>query len=73
METKIESVSREIVVLIHGWISHRALMKPLQWRFQRLGYSTRNWGYRSLRRSIEEHAVDFANYLFELQKTAEAE
>ncbi len=63
--------SREVVVLIHGWISHRALMKPLEWRFQRLGYATRNWGYKSLRRSIEEHAVDFANYLIKLENSAE--
>jgi pimeloyl-ACP methyl ester carboxylesterase len=48
-------------------------MKPLEWRFQRLGYATRNWGYSSLRRSIEEHAVDFASYLNELEKTLEAE
>ena len=70
--TKIESIRQEIVVLIHGWVSHRALMKPLEWRFQRLGYATRNWGYKSLRRSIEEHSVDFASYLVDLEKTTEA-
>ena len=69
-ETNIESDSREIVVLIHGWVSHRALMKPLEWRFQRLGYATRNWGYHSLRGSIEQHAVEFASYLDALQKSA---
>ena len=61
---------REIVVLIHGWVSHRALMKPLEWRFRRLGYATRNWSYRSLRGSIEEHASEFASYLMDLQKSA---
>jgi pimeloyl-ACP methyl ester carboxylesterase len=54
---------RETVVLIHGWISHRYLMKPLEWRLQRAGYLTHNWGYRSLRASIDKHAEDFANYL----------
>ena len=38
-------------------------MKPLEWRIQRAGYDTRNWGYRSLRSSIEKHAEDFAEYL----------
>ena len=44
-------------------------MKPMQWRFQQLGYATLNWGYKSLRRSIEEHAVDFTSYLVDLEKT----
>ncbi len=53
----------EKVVLIHGWISHPLLMKPLEWRLQRAGYGTSNWGYRSLRHSIPDHARDFAAYL----------
>lgn len=47
-------------------------MKPLEWRFQRLGYATRNWGYRSLRCSIDHHALDFENFLIELERTTEA-
>jgi pimeloyl-ACP methyl ester carboxylesterase len=62
----------ETVVLIHGWISHRYLMKPLEWRIQRAGYATRNWGYRSLRASIEDHAEDFASYLHGLDQSTSA-
>ena len=60
----------ETVVLIHGWVSHRYLMKPLEWRIQRAGYATHNWGYRSLRLSIEEHAVDFASFLHKRDQTS---
>ena len=56
----------EKVVLIHGWISHRVLMKPMESRFRRAGYDTCNWGYRSLMRSIAEHAEDFAKLLHEV-------
>lgn len=64
--------STEKVVLIHGWISHTLLMKPLEWRFQRAGYATCNWGYRSLRGSIAEHASAFAKFLSEVDQTQNA-
>ncbi len=63
---KNPAVSLEKVVLIHGWISHRWLMKPLEWRLRRAGYATYNWGYRSLSRSIAEHASQFADCLHEV-------
>ncbi len=62
----------ETVVLIHGWVSHPYIMKPLEWRIQRAGYDTRNWGYRSLRYSIEKHAQDFASFLNKLDQTSTA-
>ena len=66
MSTDLKPI--EQVVLIHGWISHPLLMKPLEWRLQRAGFATCNWGYRSLTRSIQEHAQDFATYLHQLDQ-----
>lgn len=64
--------NHETVVLIHGWVSHRYIMKPLEWRIRRAGYNTRNWGYRSLRFSIEKHAEDFACFLHKLDQSCTA-
>ena len=61
MSTNLAPVEK--VVLIHGWVSHPLLMKPQEWRLQRAGFATCNWGYPSLRRSIQDHARDFAAYL----------
>lgn len=63
---------RETVVLIHGWVSSRYVMMPLEWRIRRAGYSTHNWSYRSLRSSIEKHADDFANFLHTVDQTSSA-
>ncbi len=57
------SVGSETIVLIHGLISHPWIMKPLEWRLQRAGFATRNWGYRSLSGSNADHAKRFAEYL----------
>ncbi len=58
------------VVLIHGWISHPIIMKPLEWRLQHEGFATRNWGYPSLRGNIEEHAAAFADLLHSINEAA---
>lgn len=64
------STPAEKVVLIHGWVSHPVLMKPLEWRLQRAGFTTCNWGYRSLQHSIHDHARDFGDYLRELDQAS---
>lgn len=68
----IDQQNKETVVFIHGWISHRFIMKPLEWRMRRAGYDTHNWGYRSLHATIEKHAEDFAAYLHKLDQSSSA-
>ncbi len=63
-------VGVESVVLIHGLGAHWALMQPLAWRLQRAGFTTLNWGYRSLTHDIETHAEALAQWLSQLDAAA---
>ena len=46
----------EFVLLIHGFLSKRLLMKPLARRMRDAGYTTCGWGYPSYLGSLRRHA-----------------
>ncbi|MGI9515811.1 MAG: esterase/lipase family protein [Pirellulaceae bacterium] len=48
--------SREPVFFVHGFLSKRLLMKPLQWQVGRYGFPTAGWGYPSYLGSLKWHA-----------------
>ena len=56
----------ECVVLTHGFMANRWMLALLASRLRARGWSTRNWGYPSLRPSVLEHAGRFADLLTEL-------
>lgn len=56
----------ECVVLTHGFMANRWMLALLASRLRARGWSTRNWGYPSLRPSVLEHAGRFADFLTEL-------
>ncbi len=58
---------REVVVLVHGLGAHRLMMKPLARRLTRGGFQTRNWGYPSTRRVIQDHARNLTKVLEQLE------
>ena len=58
--------SGEIVVLTHGFMANRWLLKPLARRLRQQGWSTSTWGYPSLRPSVLEHGRRFAERLSQL-------
>src|SRR4051812_48851945 len=49
-------VTREAIILVHGHGAHPLLLEPLRRALQRQGFRAVNWGYGSLRGSIEAHA-----------------
>ena len=53
-QTCIES--KQLVILVHGFLSKRLLMKPLEWQIARLGFRTQRWGYPSYYGSLQDHA-----------------
>lgn len=55
MDTPMDPESN-LVIVIHGYCSHRLIMAPMCWRLRRRGYRVENWGYHSLFRSIDTHA-----------------
>lgn len=54
------SLDRQCVVLVHGLGAPAAVMRPMQRRFERVGYATQNFGYRSLVGPIEQHGSTLA-------------
>jgi pimeloyl-ACP methyl ester carboxylesterase len=59
---------RELVFLLHGIAAPSWMMTPLARRLEAAGYVVNNWGYRSIRRSIDEHGERLAR---ELQRVAD--
>ncbi len=53
----------EVVVLVHGLAAPRLSMNGLASCLASVGFSVRNWGYRSLWFSIEQHATLLREYL----------
>ena len=56
----------ETVVLLHGMLASSRSMRPLEEALAREGYRVINWGYRSLARSITDHAARLVRMLDEL-------
>ncbi|MEZ6136820.1 MAG: hypothetical protein R3C53_18140 [Pirellulaceae bacterium] len=52
-------LSRELVVLTHGLVSHRLIMFPLSRQLRRAGFQTALWGYRSTRHDVATHGQRF--------------
>lgn len=59
--------SRDVVVLTHGFMAHRVMLKLLAARLRRSGWETRIWGYESCLTSVARHADRFASFLDRLQ------
>lgn len=47
----------DIVLLVHGFASHRAVMWPLSLRLQSFGFRAVSWSYASLFSPIDAHAT----------------
>lgn len=56
----------ELVVLIHGLAANRFVMRPLERRLRRCGYTTANFGYRSALSPIQPHVERFRRRLADL-------
>jgi alpha-beta hydrolase superfamily lysophospholipase len=61
-------MTREAVILVHGHGAHPVLLEPLRRALQRQGFRAVNWGYGSLRGSIEAHAAQLAAKAEELDE-----
>jgi len=59
--------SRDVVVLTHGFMAHRFMLRLLAARLRRAGWDTRIWGYESCLTSVTRHAGRFAGFLGHLQ------
>lgn len=59
---------RETVVLIHGLGGTRLDMWPISRRLKRKGFAVHNWGYRSVRNRIEDHAHRLGEFLSKLSR-----
>ena len=62
----IRQTRKQAVILLHGLAAHRLVMVRLSKFLNDHGYETSNWGYRSIRGSIESHARAFQKQLDEL-------
>lgn len=58
--------AQQVVVLVHGLGAHRMMMWLLAQRLAARGYRVENWGYRSIRRGLEDHGHDLHQRLVEL-------
>ena len=54
---KIESANKPLVFFVHGFLSKRLLMKPLEWQVASFGFKTVSWGYLSFVGSLKQHAT----------------
>lgn len=61
--------SSETVVLVHGYLAHRAWLGLLERRLRRQGFRTVNWGYSTLFRSVREPAARLRDTLLRLSET----
>lgn len=61
----ISQMTSEAVVLLHGLAANRLAMVRLARFLASDGFHVENWGYRSIRRSIELHAQEFSERLRE--------
>ena len=66
-------MSRDLVVLIHGFFGHPLVMAPLAKRLQQAGFRTVNWGYPSVTKNIAAHAEEFLKLLQSLSADPEVE
>jgi len=56
---------RELIVLTHGFMAHRLMLKVLAGRLRRAGWDTNIWGYESFVTSVTTHARNFSDFLAE--------
>lgn len=63
------TTSSETVVLVHGFLAHRAWLGLLERRLRRQGFRTINWGYPTVFRSVREPAARLRNMLLQLAET----
>ena len=63
----ISQMTFEAVVLLHGLAANRLAMVRLAKLLASDGFHVENWGYRSIRRSIEWHAQKFSRRLREFE------
>lgn len=59
---------RETVLLLAGWASPGAVMRPLAKALERTGLNCRIWRYPSVARSIDEHARRLRRLLLEIDQ-----
>ncbi|MEO2040287.1 MAG: alpha/beta fold hydrolase [Pirellulales bacterium] len=56
---------RELVVLTHGFMAHRLMLRLLAGRLRRTGWNIDIWGYESFVTSVRTHAHNFSDFLAE--------
>ncbi len=62
-----------MVVLTHGFMAHRLLLKLFAARLRRTGWETKIWGYESFLTSVTHHAGRFSAYLDRLEADEQIE
>jgi alpha-beta hydrolase superfamily lysophospholipase len=63
-------LTHDAVLLVHGHGAHPLWLEPLRRALQRQGFRAVNWGYGSMRGSIETHAARLAAKAEELDNDA---
>ena len=56
-------VGDDLVVIIHGYLANRLVMRPLEKRLSQAGFRTRQWAYPSFFSAVETHAENFFQFL----------
>src|SRR5687768_3410488 len=65
--SNVKAANEKVIVLVHGLGANRLMMWLLAQRLSWRGYRVINWGYRSTRRSLEDHGLDLHTRLTELE------
>lgn len=59
----MSSESNESVIVLHGFGGHWLVMHPLARSLRSAGFKVQNWGYASLRKTIDLHAAALAKQI----------
>jgi pimeloyl-ACP methyl ester carboxylesterase len=65
------SEDREVVYLLHGFGAMPLIMTRLSRCLQRNNYVIRNWGYRSIRKTVAFHAEELRNEVYRVAEEGE--
>jgi triacylglycerol lipase len=69
----VPSFRKRHIMFLHGWGAHKLMMSFLVHRLATHGYSTTNWGYWSMGKSMEHHAQKICQTWEAFDKQAEIE
>ncbi|MEM9412892.1 MAG: alpha/beta fold hydrolase [Planctomycetota bacterium] len=73
MHSETSIPAKPLVIFIHGIAAHRLVFLYLQWYFRRKGFQTRNYGYRSVFKTIPWHSDRFVQFLKQIEDDSEVD